>query len=274
MPHRPRWRQAIRILLRAYLLYLCLLFVCQRWLVFPGQFRTSQATDAAVESTGGQVWRLPSGGLAWWFPAAAGSPVLVVFHGNGELIDDWWPQSMDWRDQHGFSVLLVEYPGYGQSPGRPGRASLMTAANEALGRLRASTPARGPVIGLGASLGAAVAAELAAEGHFQSLVMLSPFTSMDAMAHRRLAPGFLLRDRFDNLAAVRAFSGRILVIHGKDDWQIPWSMGARVTAAAGGRATLLPLPGRGHNSLVDDECLAAINHWIAVETPGRMVPPK
>src|SRR5579864_1324721 len=49
----------------------------------------------------------------------------------------------------------------------------------------------------------------------RALILQSTFTSLDTFASHYWAPAFLLRDHFDNLAAVRSFPGPVLVIHGQ-----------------------------------------------------------
>ena len=45
-------------------------------------------------------------------------------------------------------------------------------------------------------------------------------------------PGFLARDKFDNLAAVSSYSSPVLVIHGKNDNIIPYKHGLTLFKAA------------------------------------------
>src|SRR5439155_6023322 len=46
------------------------------------------------------------------------------------------------------------------------------------------------------------------------------------------APPFLLKDRFDNLEAVRQFAGPVFVAHGKGDATIPWREGQELARAS------------------------------------------
>lgn len=262
-PAAKRW---LFRLLRLYVLYILLLFLAQRWVIFPGQFRDATDVEAPIlAATNGNVLALPNGQQAWWFPPREGRPTLVVFHGNGEIIEDWWSTAITWNAS-GWGVLLIEYPGYNHSAGSVSRESLLACARDAIARIRPEVS--GPLVGVGVSVGSGPALELAAEGHFQSLILAAPYTSLMAMAHRRLAPGFLVRDRFDNLDSLTRFHGPLLIIHGENDRLIPAHMGASLAKAAGPRAEWKPLPGTGHLAVPSGPALDAINDWLARKFPG------
>jgi fermentation-respiration switch protein FrsA (DUF1100 family) len=108
----------------------------------------------------------------------------------------------------------------------------------------------GRIVAYGRSLGSGAAAVLARERSVPALILQSAFTSTRAFARRYLLPGFLVRDRFEVLDAVRAFSGPSLVIHGERDEVIPVSHG-RALAAAASDATLV-LHSCGHNDCPPD----------------------
>jgi fermentation-respiration switch protein FrsA (DUF1100 family) len=61
---------------------------------------------------------------------------------------------------------------------------------------------------------------------------MSAFTSTRAFAPRYLAPSVLIRDPFDNLAAVAQYAGPVLVMHGKYDEVIPYGHGMALAEAA------------------------------------------
>ena len=165
-------------------------------------------------------------------------------HGNGELID-YWPDAFDEPRRWGVAVLLVEYPGYGRSAGSPSEATIAAtfrgAYDWAIER-GGVDPDR--IVGYGRSLGGAAVAGLSRERRLAALILESSFTSTRPFARRFGAPGFLVRDPFDNVAAVEAFEGPLLVIHGAHDEIIPTDHG-RTLARVGG-VVLHELP-CGHN---------------------------
>ena len=79
---------------------------------------------------------------------------------------------------------------------------------------------------------------LARERNLKALILQSTFPSLDMFATHYLAPSFLLRDRFDNLGALRSYSSPVLVMHGRYDQMIPWRQAQRL-AAASDRATFM-----------------------------------
>ena len=110
----------------ALLLYGLLVFVAQRRVAFPGTAREAPRPRTNVPTGITQVWLAASFGEveAWLIRASdPGAPTLVFAHGNGELIDDW-QQAMRDVARAGANVLLVEFPGYGHSEGRPTRATI------------------------------------------------------------------------------------------------------------------------------------------------------
>jgi uncharacterized protein len=228
--------------------YWTFLFFIQRSMLFPRP-PASMAIDrpAGVEP----VWLATSSGKveAWYLPPAsrthARAPLLMFTHGNGELID-FWPDEFGPPRAWGMAVLLVEYPGYGRSEGAPSEASIgetMLAAHDWARSQSGIDPDR--IIPYGRSLGGGAAMGLAAQRPAPALILESTFSSVAAFASGFWAPGFLLRDRFDTLSAVRSFSGPVLVLHGSRDEIVPPKHGADIAAAAP-RATLRTMP-CGHN---------------------------
>jgi fermentation-respiration switch protein FrsA (DUF1100 family) len=105
---------------------------------------------------------------------------------------------------------------------------------------------RARILAWGRSLGGGAVCMLARERPLAALVLESTFTSMRAMAKALFGvPGFLVRDRFDNLELVRTFAGPILQFHGQHDPSIPLEH-ARALHAAAAHSELHELP-CGHN---------------------------
>jgi pimeloyl-ACP methyl ester carboxylesterase len=104
---------------------------------------------------------------------------------------------------------------------------------------------------MGISLGTGVAAEMAARGRAATLILVSPYTSISAMAAAVipfLPTGLLCPDRFDTLSKAPGLRVPTLVIHGEADEVVPFAMGKQVAAAIP-RALLRAVHGGHHNDL-------------------------
>jgi hypothetical protein len=83
-------------------------------------------------------------------------------------------------------------------------------------------------------LGGAAAVELATRRKVRALIVISSFTSVREMARQYLLPGFMIRDPFDSLTALRSYHGPVLVLHGNQDEVIPFEQGRELASAAAG----------------------------------------
>lgn len=184
------------------------------------------------------------------FPAPAGAPTLVHFHGNGETLRTLLPFGVELH-RGGLGVLLVEYRGYGSSPGEPTEKGLYLDAKAALDALDHDGVPSARIVLSGTSLGTGVAAEMAAQGRGARLVLMSPYTSIPRLA-RRFAPflptGWIIDDRFDTLSKAPRLHLPVLIIHGDADELIPYAMSQELAAAIPG-ARLITVAGGHHNDL-------------------------
>ncbi len=216
----------------------------------PGEPRVPRGTEI--------LWLGPDANVEAWFmrPVAIdrGFPVVIFAHGNGELIDHW-AQIFARLPESGVGVLLVEYPGYGRSGGKPGQSSItqaIVAAYDFVVDQAGVDP--DAVVAYGRSLGGGAACALATLRPVSALVLESTFTSVRVMAGRLGFPSSLVVDPFDNLEAVRTLDIPILVLHGERDTLIPISHGETLATAA--ESVLVRMP-CGHN-----DCPSA---WPEVE---------
>jgi pimeloyl-ACP methyl ester carboxylesterase len=147
--------------------------------------------------------------------------LLIFFHGNGEVID-FLPDQVEGFRELGMGVLLVEYPGFGRSPGRTdetGITDTAVAAYDAALQREEVDPQR--VVLFGRSLGGGAACALAARRPGAALILQSAFISTRSFARGYLVPGFLVRDVFDNGKVLAAYRKPVLLFHGSSDNIVP-----------------------------------------------------
>jgi hypothetical protein len=198
-------------------------------------------------------------------PQPAPAPVVLYFGGNAEevswtLADEHWPR--DW------SIVAINYRGYGASEGRPGEAALVAdalAIHDAI-TVRADVDPR-RIVAFGRSLGAGVAVKLAAARPLAGAILASPYDSLVELgrAHYPLLPvAWLLRHRFDGVADARALSIPLLAIVAERDAIIPHERSRALYDAWAGPKSWLVVPAADHNSLgLRDAFWSGIGEFLA-----------
>jgi uncharacterized protein len=242
-------------------LSLALLVGARLWyprVLFPAPRLEQVPPDVAVRIGAGalQLVDLPQeeGGptKALHLPAMSGGRTVVVFHGNGETMFDGVPLA-DALAARGLGALLVEYRGYGLTHGPPPSEAAILADGEAAIAHLAREGIAGDRLALwGTSLGTGVAAEMARRHRVARLVLVAPFTSIDAMA-RRVVPllpvSLVLAHHLDTLGKAPEIVAPTLVVHGDADELVPFAMGEAIAGALP-EGRLLRVPGGRHDDVL------------------------
>jgi uncharacterized protein len=206
---------------------------------------------------------------AWFLPVADSGGTVIVFNGNAGNRAGRLPLG-DALREHGHSVLLVDYRGYGGNPGNPTETGLGHDARAALAYLE-SRPDVDPrrIAYFGESLGAAVAIRLASEHPPAALVLRSPFSSLADIASEHypfLPSGLLLRDRYPNLDLIGDIDVPVVVIAGTADRIVPLGQSREVFEAAHRPRRFVAVEGADHNDwalLAGDAVVDEIDAFIA-----------
>ena len=257
-------------ILGMYGVYLLILFVAQRQMMFPRYILPSPLPEGTLPIGVESIWIESEFGRveSWYLPAHPGrqissaGPAVIVAHGNGELID-YLIEEVTPFQRIGMAVLLVEYPGYGRSQGAPSQKSIGDVFRRAYDRL-VQRPEIDPkrIVLLGRSLGGGAVCDLSRKRPSAAMILVSTFTRTSAFAKRYLAPPILIRDPFDNLGAVKEYTQALLITHGKYDEVIPYRHG-RILFQAARKGTMKTYNG-GHNDLRldDDMCWRDIEAFL------------
>jgi alpha-beta hydrolase superfamily lysophospholipase len=183
---------------------------------------------------------------------AADGPVLLYLHGARWNVAGSAPRIRRMQEL-GFSVLAVDYRGFGKStPGLPSEDMAYEDARAAWDWLGEKYPNRQRYI-FGHSLGGAIAIDLAAKVQDESgTIVEGTFTSIPDVASSMkwgwLPVGPLITQRFESVKKVAQVGSPLLVVHGENDNLINSELGRKLYEAAAGRKRFVLVEGGSHFS--------------------------
>ncbi|MFN6498180.1 MAG: alpha/beta hydrolase [Nostoc sp. DedQUE01] len=263
IPVFTRWLLWAGIIAAFTYLGICLfLFISQtRFIFFPAAVieKTPEFFNLAYE----ELWLpvvLKTGKVehihGWWIKAKQpNAKVLLYLHGNGINIGANVAHANRFY-QLGFSVLLIDYRGYGRSEGSfPNEKRVYEDALTAWNYLvhqQQILPRQ--IFIYGHSLGGAIAIDLAVK-HPQAagLIVESSFTSIrDLITYRNMFSmfpvDFILTQQFESIKKLPNLEVPVLFIHGVADSAVPSFMSQKLYAAAPEPKQLLLVPAAEHNN--------------------------
>lgn len=202
---------------------------------------------------------------AWWWPAGEDAPALLYLHGarwnlTGQMF------RIEQLHEFGFSVLAIDYRGFGKSDSEgdvPSEASVYEDAAVAWRRFTELAPDPTPRFIYGHSLGGAIAIDLAAhlseeaektnkKAAANGLVVESSFTTLADMAREVtwswVPVQLLLTQTFDSIDKIKQVRMPVLIAHGADDRFVPLRFSERLYEAAPEPKKLLLVQGGTHNN--------------------------
>jgi len=250
---RKRLVVALSIVLAVCVLFGLVVTLGQRYLIyFPDQ--SNPGPVAGLVAGGKDVEFTTEDGLTLhtWLvaPTAGDKHVAVLFlPGNAGNRAGRLPGATAMADL-GYTVLMLEYRGYGGNPGHPSEEGLAKDARAAVAYLRGMGFAADHTLYAGESLGTGVAVRLATTDPPAGVLLRSPFTSLVDVA-KNLYPWLpvaaLLRDRFDTLTYLPQVTVPITVLAGSADTLVPVSQSTTVADDAPNLFQFTVLDGVGHN---------------------------
>ena len=175
--------------------------------------------------------------------------VVFFLHGNAGNLQSWFVNS-DFYRRANFDLFMIDYRGYGKSTGRiESQAQLEADARTAWASIAQIYAGKRRVI-YGRSLGTGLAAGLAAELQPELTVLVSPYSSLAALAteHYRWVPQAVLRYPLRTDEVLPRVKTPLLLVHGQDDALIATAH-SRLLMQGSPQAKLLIVPGAGHGDI-------------------------
>ena len=170
-------------------------------------------------------------------------------------------------------MLVVEYPGYSLYRGEPCEERVLAdiaPVHAFLTRLAGFQPE--DLVVMGRSLGSGPATRFAATHPCGGLVLVSPFTSIQAVVRSNYGDllARLVKERFNNEELIAQVACPVLFIHGREDEFIPDLESRRLFGTQpspdkrAGRSEVQILPGMTHKHFDIHKCIALpTSHFLA-----------
>lgn len=205
-----------------------------------GRHRASRHSIACEERKLDAVFVTPEG--------EAPRAVVVICHGIGEVVEHWTGVQHLLAEQ-GVASLVFDYSGYGKSTGAVDWGRCERDAMAAIEFVK--TLAGGaPVSLLGFSMGSGIATAIVEQTQPEWLVLCEAFTSFRDAACSLGVPRrctAVLPPIWGGEAPLRAWRGRVLIVHSARDRSFPVAMAERLAEWGGEKAELVVVPDHAHN---------------------------
>ncbi len=269
-------------ILGAYILICFFLRIWQNRLIFfPDRIIQNTPQDLGLKYEEVKILIEQNNLYGWWLPANNHSTkVLIYLHGNSSNISGENLRHAARFQDLDFSVLSIDYRGYGRSKGNfPTEKSVYQDARSAWDYLIKKRGIKSEDIFIyGHSLGGAIAIDLASnKPEAAGLIIESSFTSIRQMAEYKKVYNFLPLDlvvtqKFDSLGKISSLKMPLLIIHGKDDRTVPSFMGEILYNNAKEPKQIWLIPEGGHNNLGDitgEKYLQTIRSFVELANDDR-----
>ncbi len=250
----------IALIVVAAVLYLFTTYVRRSTMFFPEKYPTGNWESASADFHPRDVWFTTRDGVklhGWFFATAAtDAPMILWFHGNAGNITERSLIAEGLR-RHGVNVLLFDWRGYGKSEGDPSESRLYLDAEAVYDFAIRDLHARAEAIALyGESLGGPYAAWLATQRRARCVVIENSFPSLRDLGNALYAPvplGYFALCSMTTTRWLNEAGLPVLVMHGRRDQVIPFTLGMRLYEGLRVPKRLLVSDTAGHSEIASVE---------------------
>ena len=215
-----------------------------------------EVTDQYLSEVETKWFEVEGGKIECWLLADTEKRSTIIFaHGNTGYIDTNLAFAREIQ-ACGYHVLLVEYPGYGRSTGKPSEDTITDGFVQAFDWLKSLSKV-GKIGAYGNSLGSSAVARLTKERTLDLLILKSGIASFGRLiAKKAHVPESLVVNAFNTLGHIHLFKKPVLILHGKNDDIAVYQNALDIDAVAL-NSELVSFEG-GHDSPNNEETLAQL----------------
>ncbi|WP_242202575.1 alpha/beta hydrolase [Aestuariivivens insulae] len=194
--------------------------------------------------------------------------VVLYLKGNSKSIRGWGKFAVDFT-RHNFSVLMVDYRGFGKSTGKRSSKAIKRDLQEVYNKIKERI-SEDRIILYGRSLGSGFAAKLASLNNPKMLILDAPYYSLTKVT-ARYAPfmplSVLIKYPLPTYKWLKYVRCPIHIIHGTNDKLIPYKTSIKLSKVNSKLTRLHTVIGGGHKNLNNFESYHKMIHDILNTTP-------
>ena len=169
--------------------------------------------------------------ISWHHNKSASKYKTILFlHGNAGSLENRIHKINHFNDMD-VNFIIVAWRGFSGNKGQPTEEGLYEDARSAIRWLKQKGITEKDIIIYGESLGTGIAVEVAQGKKFAGIILESPFTSMiDAGKDKYpfLPVKLMLKDKYESDKKIMNIKIPIMIMHGKLDNIVPFSMGKKI----------------------------------------------
>lgn len=182
------------------------------------------------------------------------SPLIIYYGGNGEEVSH---MVLDIDNLKNYSLLIMNYRGYGLSEGVPGEENLIKDAELIFDTFSGRKDIDNTrIVLMGRSIGTGVAVQIAAKKDVQGVILITPYDSLVRIAQNRFRifpVSLIMKTRFDSISKASKIDAPMLALIAERDEVIPAVHAFSLEEQWGGASKAVVFDGVGHNTIQNHE---------------------
>lgn len=254
------------------LIYILITFLCylfqDKFLFMPKKLQQTASdlnNDSTIEAITIQTG--DSKYLHGWFckkQIQGKQKTIIYFGGNGDEVSSLVQEAnhnLEW------AILLINYPGYGNSDGQPSETIFFDSALKIYDYATSRNDIdKNNIVIMGRSIGTGVATFLASKKNQKGVILISPFASMNNVVKEKfwfLPIDLILKSKFECRKYACNINSPLLCIYGTRDKIIPMKHSMELMKYWRGEVEYRELIGFNHDNLIGSmEVWNCINEFL------------
>jgi len=250
----PYWLYLLLIVLAIYLVASIVLYYVQDYFLFKPEklskdfqffYENQETEEYNLETRDGAVIN----GLLFK-PKNRSKGVVLYLKGNSKSIKGWGKFAVDFT-RHDYSVLMVDYRGFGKSTGKRSQKAIKRDLQEIYNLIKEkATEER--IIVYGRSFGSGFAAKLASMNNPKMLILDAPYYSLTKVTGRYMPfmpLSIIMKYPLPTYKWLKYVKCPIHIIHGTNDKLIPFKTSVKLSQIQPKITRLYTVIGGGHKNL-------------------------